>query len=491
MDKASGNFAFICKKFYFMRLANELGLDNLDPGNDTYSFVAESEAEICDRIVLDMQKFRIGPIDKEKKLALLYQIPKFHKNPPKMRYIAGNVETVTSKLDRVVALILKMSKSHFMNLCKKSGDFSGRRYCFDVQTSVEVKGMFDDAHGVVGSISINDFSTLYTLFDHGHLIGNISWLLGKLCKNSGFQHVRVGYDKAWWVRGDSEGDVYCMSEVIEMVEYLVRESYIKAFGYIFRQVRGIIMGGKSSGWLSDCSLMVDEFKFVDRKVKAGLADEADSLRYFRRYRDDCTSLNIDNFMNIASQIYPPSLTLTQENDSLDSASVLDMDVRIVDGCIVTKVFCKTDLFPFEVISLPFLESNLDSGLCYRVFYGQVIRFQRLCTFRSGFEERTKFLADILIQRGYNRKRLLVLFCKAVEKYISEFQKWALPLNFSSWFSSILDFDTNLDDGNYRQSVWLDTNSASQSGSLFSQSVSQSVSLNTNSVNISGNLFSQS
>ena len=104
------------------------------------------------------------------------------------------------------------------------------------------------------------------------------------------------------------------------------------------------------------------------------------------------------------------MTLTHENDSSDSANVLDMDVKIVEGSIVTRVFCKTDMFPFSVISLPFLNSNLDSGLCYRVFYGQVIRFQRLCSFRSGFEERTKFLAGILMQRGYKKGRLQGQFC---------------------------------------------------------------------------------
>ena len=185
----------------------------------------------------------------------------------------------------------------------------------------------------------------------------------------------------------------------------------------------------------------------------------------------------------------------------------------MDRCIVTKVFCKTDLFPFGVISLPFLESNLDRGLCYRVFYGQVIRFQRLCTFRSGFEERTKFLADILILRGYGRKRLGLLFCKAVEKYIGEFQKWALPINFSLWFSSILvlntssvsqdnqsgvadsssqlgNSDINSDSQSVRlfsQSVSLNIDSGSQSGSL----VSQSVSLNDISISQLGSLFSQS
>ena len=104
--------------------------------------------------------------------------------------------------------------------------------------------------------------------------------------------------------------------------------------------------------------------------------------------------------------------------------------------IITNVYCKTDAFPFHVISLPFLESNLDDKICYKVFYGQVIRYQRLCNFLSGFEERTKYLLDILKERGYDVDRLGREFCKAVECYISEFQKWVIPLDFNKWFIDI-------------------------------------------------------
>ena len=437
VDKAAGNFAFICKKLYFLKLAEELGLNNPVPGNDTYCFAPGSEADLVCNLKTGLASFNIIPNDKENKLALLYQTPKFHKNPPKMRYIAGNISTVTSKLDTMVALILKMCKSHFRNLCNKNKEFSGRRCYFDVSTSMEVKGMFDEAHGVARSISINDFSTLYTLFDHDHLISNMSWLLHKLARNSGHNFIRIGYDRAWWVANNIEGTVYSLSEVLDMVEFLVRNTYIRAFGSIFRQVKGIIMGGKSSGWLSDCSLMVDEFRYIDSKIKAGLIEEADSLRFFRRYRDDCTTLNLDNFLDIAREMYPPSLTLTQENDDDMSANVLDMVVNIQDNNIITKVFCKTDFFPFNVISLPFLDSNLDTNVCYRVFYGQIIRFQRLCSNLVDFEERTKFLANILLTRGYNKKLLQKQFCKALEKYIEEFQKWTIPLRYDNWFREII------------------------------------------------------
>ena len=111
--QAAGNYAFTCKKFYFLKLAEELGLNNPTPGDETYLFCPDSEQVVCDRLRNDLLRFSITPPTSQLNLAVLYQTPKFHKNPPKMRYIAGNVNTVTSMLDDKVAKILKMCKSHF------------------------------------------------------------------------------------------------------------------------------------------------------------------------------------------------------------------------------------------------------------------------------------------------------------------------------------------------------------------------------------------
>ena len=221
-----------------------------------------------------------------------------------------------------------------------------------------------------------------------------------------------------------------------MVSFLVKQTYVKALGHIFQQVKGMIMGGKVSGWLSDCSLMVDEFKYIRRKISNGLLNEANALKYFKRYRDDCTTLNCTNFIDIAGDIYDPSLSLSQENDDLSKANVLDMEVNISERSCITKVYCKTDHFPFNVISLPFLESNIDGDLCHRVFYSQIIRFERLSSHREDFERRTRYLGEILISRGYHFSILERLFSKCITKYAKEFQKWYLPLNIKTWFRDI-------------------------------------------------------
>ena len=162
----------------------------------------------------------------------------------------------------------------------------------------------------------------------------------------------------------------------------------------------------------------------------------EKFKGFSRYRDDCTVINIDNFIEIAKDIYPPSLELTQENDDFSKADVLDMKATIVDWAIQTSVYCKTDDFPFNVISLPFLESNLSSRVCYLVFFGQILRFSRLCSKKEDFINRVERLGKILLERGYEFKRLRSEFCKVIDKYRTIFEKWGTPLDSYQWFNLI-------------------------------------------------------
>ena len=66
----------------------------------------------------------------------------------------------------------------------------------------------------------------------------------------------------------------------------------------------------------------------------------------------------------------------------------------------------------------------------------ILRFQRLCTHRSDFEERTKLLGNLLLLRGYKFNLLEKQFCRVIDKYIKDFQKWAIPLDLRLWFKQI-------------------------------------------------------
>ena len=61
----------------------------------------------------------------------------------------------------------------------------------------------------------------------------------------------------------------------------------------------------------------------------------------------------------------------------------------------------------------------------------------MSSLKEDFECRVKFLADISIKRGYDIKLLQKQFCRAVDKYIIEFQKWAILLDLRAWFFDIV------------------------------------------------------
>ena len=112
VDKAAGNFAFTCKKFYYLRLAQELGLDNPTPGNDTYEYQGSSESDVCQRLVSELSRFKANPDNSNMRLALLYHNPKFHKTPIKFRFI-----TVTTKKMIMPLMILPLPYI-YLSICK-------------------------------------------------------------------------------------------------------------------------------------------------------------------------------------------------------------------------------------------------------------------------------------------------------------------------------------------------------------------------------------
>ena len=70
-----------------------------------------------------------------------------------------------------------------------------------------------------------------------------------------------------------------------------------------------------------------------------------------------------------------------------------------------KVFHKVDLFDFEVISFPFLESNIPQYICYNTFFSQLVRFSTICSNTSGFAERVHIIYQKLLKRNYDKKNL--------------------------------------------------------------------------------------
>ena len=169
------------------------------------------------------------------------------------------------------------------------------------------------------------------------------------------------------------------------LEYILFNSYVKFGPYVFKQIKGIPMGGNASPLITDLFLANLEFKYMDKLVSSKSPENlrlAKKLSNNSRYIDDiavCNMGDINDFIQCSKEIYPASIPLTSGNPEKHRDTFLDLDIKVEDANIVTKIYHKVDDFDFEVVSFPFITSNLSKRAIYNSFFSQLSRFFTMCT----------------------------------------------------------------------------------------------------------------
>ena len=172
IDKASNNFAFICKKFYISKLLSELGEGGATT-NSTYSKATISKENIIENNIKYCKKFGLNVTEGQKDLPIMYWLPKMHKTPIGARYIVASKECSTKPLTKVISNVFKMIYSHVENFHKKSFFYSNFKKFWVVQNSFPIIDKLNSVNKnrKAKQISTFDFSTLYTTIPHKLLIG--------------------------------------------------------------------------------------------------------------------------------------------------------------------------------------------------------------------------------------------------------------------------------------------------------------------------------
>ena len=109
IDKAIGNIALVCKRFYASVVTRELRLNN-NSSTDTYINAGGlSVNNIIDGNIRDLKiKFGINKIPIENhRLPNMYWMPKMHKNPIKARFIIASPKCSIKPLARNITSIFR------------------------------------------------------------------------------------------------------------------------------------------------------------------------------------------------------------------------------------------------------------------------------------------------------------------------------------------------------------------------------------------------
>ena len=393
VDKASNNFVFICKKWYTITLAKELGFDLITlncTGNTTYATCQETEIYYLDRIKMELKtKFDVDVNQDNHRLPRIFWNPKLHKCPYKARFIAGARKCITKPLNIVINSALKLLRDFFKKYCNSIFNNCSVNPFWSIESSTQFLDTIRST--IIYNIQVYDFTTLYTNLDLTEvekMIGEIIQLI--YSERNKYICIAKYNHKQCFFASKKYDNHFCFSadDLLEAVKYIINNTYIVFGGTVFRQMKGIPMGGNSSSPIADLTVAKCEYNYMMKIVSQGKCGLARLLSNNHRYVDDLAVINYLSFHMIIKDIYPPSLEMERVGTNNKNINYLDLKINIAET-ISVSVYNKTDDFDFNVISLSFPHSNIPLDVGYNVFYSQILRYGNICSRVEDFRQNCK------------------------------------------------------------------------------------------------------
>lgn len=409
VDKCTNNSSIICKNLYLQKLCDDLGIsyNAVDErisikGNCTFKPADMNEVNILEKHNKLNHKFLGKDLNNDnRKLATYYLIPKFHKkgNSLKTRPISNCRNSSFSDIADLLARALSHLREHFLNIVNLEKTYKGYIGITSVKSTDELIHELErlEGHTIIRSLHTYDFKSVFTSLEHKSIIYSIGHILNKCFNDRVGKYLAIGYNKCFYTNNinSSSKNVYLnIHELKELLETVLKESYVKVGNHIFNQVKGIPMGSKSSALLCDLSLIGFEHIYMHKP-------DSDKFRAFR-YQDDILTINYDTLLLKCSQIYPDELEL--EGDSTENGlQVTYLDTRLTADLrhINRGLYDKRDDFNFEINNLFHNGSNVRASLINNVTYAQLIRICKICNNPAEFNNALLRLKGQIIKNNYN------------------------------------------------------------------------------------------
>jgi len=359
------------------------------------------------------------------KVPTMYWLPKLHKTPFKFRFISASSKCSTTHISVLLTSALTTIKNLVINYCNKCYENSSINYFWSVKNSLDVLDKLQSVQVPFTTIDSYDFSTLYTSLPHTLIKEKFAYLINWSFKKSGSSYICCNkYNSFFSDKIYGKYTNWTSFDIISAIEFLLDNIYVRFGDTIYRQIVGIPMGTNCAPLIADLFLYCYESQYIAKIQKDPTKqDLVDRFNNTYRYLDDILALNNPDFLTYAKEIYPKELTLTKSNNNNDHTPFLDLDLTIEHGCLSTKVYDKRDDFSFPIVNFPFLDGDIPIAPSYGVYISQLVRFARICTKVSDFNDRNLYLTGKLLQQGYRYHRLLKTFTKFYHRYIDLIRKY--------------------------------------------------------------------
>ena len=422
IDKASNNFAFICKKYYVSIILKEVGLSDLP--NSTYEKSNLSIREIVENNIKFCERFGLKISEQQLSLPLMYWSPKMHKNPVGKRFIIASKQCSTKPLSQVISLVFKLIFNTVNSFHNKNLFYSNLNKFWVVQNSFPITNKLDKINfkNNARCISTFDFSTLYTKIPHNLLVKVLNEIIDFVFKGSIRNKIGFTTKSVYWTNKGVGKRFFTRESLKEAVEYLITKCYFSVGNCVFIQKIGIPMGIDPAPFWANLFLYKYECKHVS--TLASLKDIR-SFRYhsMMRFIDDLCAINDGGeFGNSFKDIYPPELELKVEHNG-SHATFLDLDITIINNKFVYKLFDKRDAFNFFIVRMPDLSSNIPSTVFYGSVLSEFLRIARYTLLYNDFIPKARDLYQRMITQGGNVKLTGKQISKAFSRHPEAFLKF--------------------------------------------------------------------
>ena len=105
------------------------------------------------------------------------------------------------------------------------------------------------------------------------------------------------------------------------------------------------------------------------------------------------------------------------------ATFLDLEINIVDGMFVYKLYDKRDDFPFFIIRMPYLCSDIPSYIFYGTFSSELLRISRCTLLFDDFLPKGKALYNRMVSQGGSKVKLVHQINKVIQNHFEAFSKY--------------------------------------------------------------------
>ena len=407
IDKATGNVAFICQRFYATVLVNELGL--ADQSSGTYVKCENDLDRIVSKQASDLNKvFSLDVDESDRCLPHIYWLPKMHKTPIKFRFIIAAPKCSVKPLSKAVAAIFKQFYYQIEQYNKKSFFYSGVKTFWVIQNNQPVIDSINriNSKRQAKSISTFDFSTLYTKIPHDKLIEVMNEMVDFCFQGDSHKVLAVSKSGCRWVYSSPKGStIFNRATTKHAIKYLMDNCYFTCGEQIFRQVIGIPMGSDPAPFMANLFLYHFESKWLKDLKKTNLLHARKFSNTFR-FIDDLNAMNdCGLFESHFHEIYPSELELKKEHGN-DNASFLDLSIHLREQHFEVRLFDKRDAFPFDIVRMPQRHSNIPSRIFYSSIGAEVLRIGRTSSNVISFIESSKKLLDRMFRQGATKERVI-------------------------------------------------------------------------------------